>query len=375
MRNYDDDFTLDDLLSPAHQARLLELLGKLSGAPFLLSENNDGASEPIEFSLDTLGWLQAELPTEQHQAAVRLYELVLFYAGKYRLAANLHHDTTESSYLELQQKHAAVQASEEKYRQLAQRLTQQVEEQVQVIKKAQQELYESARLRAVGQLAAGIAHEINTPIGFIGSNLRVANDYLDELEASLPDNHEAAMLFEDFHALLDESSSGTKRIARIVSDLKTFSNIDQADFAACNINALITTACRLVQAEHHQVLPISLDLGELPEIPGYPAKLSQSVYNVLDNATKSLDTEGHIRVVSRVKDNILEVLVEDEGCGMSEEILARVFEPFFTTRDVGAGSGLGLSVARDIVVAHRGEIRIKSRLGEGTCVALRIPMS
>ncbi|MFD2435599.1 sensor histidine kinase [Modicisalibacter luteus] len=313
MRNYEDDFALDDLLSPAHQARLLELLGKLSGASFALNAHDDGASRPLEFNLDTLGWLKAELPAEQHQAAVRLYELVLFYAGKYRLAANLHHDATEASYLELQQKHAAVQASEEKYKQLAQRLTQQVEEQVRVIKKAQQELYESARLRAVGQLAAGIAHEINTPIGFIGSNLRVANDYLDELEASLPDSHETAMLFEDFHALLDESSSGTKRIARIVSDLKTFSNIDQADFAACDINALITTACRLIQAEQNQVLPLSLRLGELPEVAGYPAKLSQAFYNVLDNATKSLEAGGQIRVASRVQDNALEVLIEDEG--------------------------------------------------------------
>lgn len=375
MRNYEDDFTLDDLLSPTHQARLLELLGELSGASFALNAHDDGASQPLEFNLDTLGWLKAELPAEQHQAAVRLYELVLFYAGKYRLAANLHHDATEASYLELQQKHAAVQASEEKYKQLAQRLTQQVEEQVRVIKKTQQELYESARLRAVGQLAAGIAHEINTPIGFIGSNLRVANDYLDELEASLPDSHETAMLFEDFHALLDESSSGTKRIARIVSDLKTFSNIDQADFAACDLNALITTACRLIQAEQNQVLPLNLHLGELPEVAGYPAKLSQAFYNVLDNATKSLEAGGQIRVASRVQDNALEVLIEDEGCGMPDDILARAFEPFFTTRDVGAGSGLGLSVTRDILVAHRGEVRIESRLGEGTCVTLRIPVN
>ncbi|WP_447044321.1 sensor histidine kinase [Vreelandella sp. H-I2] len=375
MRNYEDDFTLDDLLSPAHQARLLKLLGKLSGASFVLNAHDAGASQPLELNLDTLGWLQSELPTEQHQAAVRLYELVLFYAGKYRLAANLHHDATEASYLELQQKHAAVQASEERYRQLAQRLTQQVEEQVRVIEKAQQELYESARLRAVGQLAAGIAHEINTPIGFIGSNLRVANDYLVELEASLPDSQESAMLLEDFHALLDESSSGTKRIARIVSDLKTFSNIDQADFAVCDVNALITTACRLVQAEHHQVLPINLELGELPEIPGYPAKLSQVFFNVLDNATKSLDGGGHIRVVSRVRENTLEVLVEDDGCGMCDDILTRAFEPFFTTRDVGAGSGLGLSVARDVLVAHRGDVHIASQLGDGTCVTLRIPVN
>ncbi|WP_106477941.1 sensor histidine kinase [Phytohalomonas tamaricis] len=371
MSNLEDDFKLDALLSQQQQTRLLELLGTLGGASVELADNAEEASNQLEFNLDTLGWLRTELPAIQSEAAARLFELILFYAGKYRLAANLHHDVTEASYIELQQKHAALLASEARYKTLSEQLQQQVEKQVKVIEQTQHQLYESARLRAVGQLAAGVAHEINTPIGFIGSNLRVADDYLDEIEASLSDNVDPALLLDDFRALLGESKSGVKRIASIVADLRTFANIDQADFATCDLNALLMTTCHLLQAEHNHTLPIELRLGELPKLAGYPAKLSQAFYNILDNAAKALNEGGRIQVESRLHDGALEVYIEDNGCGMSEDILLRVFEPFFTTRSVGAGSGLGLSVTRDILVAHQGEVRLYSRLGQGTRVTLR----
>lgn len=371
MSNLEDDFRLDDLLTPNHKARLLQLLGTLGGGRVELVEGANEAVDPLDFNLDTLGWLKTEFPAERRRAAAQLFELILFYAGKYRLAANLHLDVTEASYMELQQQHAALQASEVKYKELSEQLQQRVEEQVKVIEQTQQQLYESARLRAVGRLAAGIAHEINTPIGFIGSNLRVAGDYLDDFEASQLVDGDLAEQLEDFRALLRESRSGAQRIANIVADLRTFSNIDQAEFTACDLNALLKTACHLLQAEHHQTLSIELLLSDLPMLTGYPARLSQAFYNVLDNAAKALDEDGVIQVESRLHEGILEIDIEDDGCGMSEKVLARVFEPFFTTRDVGAGTGLGLSVARDILTAHRGEILLKSHPGQGTCVTLR----
>ncbi|MFC3283511.1 sensor histidine kinase [Litchfieldella rifensis] len=371
MSNLDDDLGLDDLLTPRHKARLLHLLGTLGGTPVELVEEASEAVYPLEFNLDTLAWLKTELPVNQRRAAAQLFELLLFYAGKYRLAANLHLDVTEASYIELQQQNTALQASEARYKKLSEQLQQQVEEQVKVIEQTQQQLYESARLRAVGQLAAGIAHEINTPIGFIGSNLRVAGDYLDEFEVSQLVDGDSAGLFEDFRALLGESRSGAQRISNIVADLRTFSNIDQAEFSACDLNALLTTACHLLQAEHHQTLSIELNLDELPKLAGYPARLSQAFYNVLDNAAKALDEGGSIQVESRLHEGVLEIDIEDDGCGMSEKVLARVFEPFFTTRNVGAGTGLGLSVTRDILAAHHGEVLLKSQPGQGTRVTLR----
>ena len=372
MRSFEDDPRLADLLPAEQQAKLLQLLSTLSGAAVELDELPGDAAEALEFNLEAIGWLRSELPPAQRQAAARLFEFILHYVGKYRLAASLHLDTTEASFAELQRQHAALQASEERYRTLAEQLQQRVDEQVEVIEKNQRQLYESAHLRAVGQLAAGIAHEINNPIGFIASNLRVASDYVDELATQLPPDAACGALLEDFRALLKESASGAQRIARIVADLKTFSNIDQADFAPCDLNALLSTTCHLLETEGRQGLSLRLRLGELPRLAGYPAKLSQAFYNVLDNAAKALGPEGGVvEVESRVQDGVLEVCIIDNGCGIAAETLAQVFEPFFTTREVGAGSGLGLSVARDILAAHQGQILIDSCLGSGTRVTLR----
>ncbi|PAU65758.1 two-component sensor histidine kinase [Pseudomonas sp. PIC25] len=371
MRSFDDDPRLTDLLSTDQEARLCQLIGALTGGDVSLVEQSRGDGEPLEFNLETIGWLRGDLPAERLHAAARLVEFVLMFVAKYRLAANLHNDTTEASFAELQRQHAALQASEARYKALSEQLQERVEDQVKVIEQAQQQLYETARLRAVGQLAAGVAHEINNPIGFITSNLRVAGDYLDELAEKIPGGHSASLLLDDFRALLRESLSGTQRIARIVADLKTFSNIDQADFIPCDLNALLTTSCHLLQAESQQAIDVQLDLAPLPKLAGYPAKLSQAFFNVLDNAAKAIDAEGVIRVSSRQVDGVIEVTIEDNGPGIPPDVQERIFDPFFTTRAVGSGTGLGLSVARDIMRAHRGEILLDSQVGAGTRVTLR----
>lgn len=371
MRSFEDDPHLADLLSADQQARLGQLIGTLGGGRVSLAEQRQAGAEALEFNLETIGWLGGELPAERLHAAARLVEFVLLFVAKYRLAANLHNDTTEASFAELQRQHAALQDSEARYKALSEQLQERVEDQVKVIEQAQQQLYETARLRAVGQLAAGVAHEINNPIGFITSNLRVAGDYLDELAEKIPGGHSASLLLDDFRALLRESLSGTQRIARIVADLKTFSNIDQADFIPCDINALLTTSCHLLQAESQQAIDLRLDLAPLPRLAGYPAKLSQAFFNVLDNAAKAIDADGLIRVGSRQVDDVIEVTIEDNGAGIAPDALERIFDPFFTTRAVGSGTGLGLSVARDIMTAHQGEILLDSRVGAGTRVTLR----
>lgn len=368
MLSFEEDPRLQDLLPAERLQKLLMLLGELCGAPLSLSEEHLPDGEPLEYNLETIAWLRG---THQ-QPAARLFEFVLHYVGKYRLAANLHHDTTEASFAELQRQNEALQASEARYRELAEQLQQRVEAQVAVIEQAQQQLYESARLRSVGQLAAGVAHEINNPIGFISSNLRVAGEYLQELATTLPEDSARTALLADFRDLLDESVSGAQRIAAIVADLKTFSNIDQADFVPCDLNALLQTSCHLLQAEYDQALQIDLRLAPLPSLAGFPARLSQAFYNVLDNAARAIGADGRLRIISRQsEEGGLEVLIEDNGCGMSEETLERIFDPFYTTRTVGAGTGLGLTVTREIMLAHQGEVRVQSRQGRGTRVTLR----
>ena len=372
MRNFDDDPTLAELLPPERQQDLLQLLQNVAGHPFELGDQPRDDAETVEFNLDGVGWLRCAADSRLQAPTARLIEFILTYVGKYRLAANLHHDIAEASFAELQRQHAALQESEARYRQLSEQLQAQVAEQVKVIEKTQQELYESARLRAIGQLAAGVAHEINNPIGFISSNLRVAEDYVDEIKQGLAGDSAFAALIEDFQALLKESASGTRRIAAIVADLKTFSNIDQADFIACDLNALLNTSCHLLQAEFNQLLDIELKLGDIEPISGYPAKLSQLFYNVLDNAAKAVEGKGRIRVTSRRSaTGCPEVIIEDNGCGISASPVERIFDPFFTTRPVGSGAGLGLTVARETMMAHQGEISVRSSEGVGTRVTLK----
>lgn len=375
MRHFEDDPTLTDLLDATQIARLETNLTGLGLDDARLTAERQQGAHPVEFNLETVGWLSGNADRGLLARAAELVSFVLFFVAKYRLAANLHHDTTEASYAELQRKHEALQASETRYRTLSDQLQEQVREQVNTIQKAQQELYESAKTRSVGQLAAGIAHEINNPVGFIQSNLKVAGDYLEELEAKLPNDEETAELLSDFRDLLAESLDGSRRITTIVADLKTFSSIDHAEYAHCNVNALVKASIHLLQTCYSdRALSIDERLGELPAIAGHPARLSEAFYNILDNAARAIGEDGRI-IVKTTTDNSgnIAVVIQDNGCGIPAEEQDQVFDPFFTSRPVGSGTGLGLTVAQDTVRAHKGLIRLESREGTGTRVTLLLP--
>ncbi|WP_198929174.1 sensor histidine kinase [Marinobacter sp. X15-166B] len=246
----------------------------------------------MEFNLETIGWLSGGRSEEEQGAVAELVSFLLMFIAKYRWAANLHLDVTAASYDELQQKNEALQASEARYRQLSDELQCKVDEQVRVVQRTQQELYESAHMRSVGQLAAGVAHEINNPVGFIRSNLGVARDYVDVLEGSLPEGHGKHGLLADFRDLLAESMDGTRRIAGIVADLKTFSSIDQHEFTRCRINELLLSAVNLVQAEYGHQLNVTDRLDDQSVVNGSPSRLAQAFFNLLENAAQALDAAG-----------------------------------------------------------------------------------
>jgi len=380
--NFEDDPTLADLLNSEQLARLNDCLSTLCTEPVTLSSARPGTSAvPVEFNLETVAWLSGGRDDQERQAAAGLVSFLMMFIAKYRLAANLHHDTTEASYAELQRQNEALRASEARYRELSDQLQQRVDEQVGVIHKTQKELYESARLRSVGQLAAGVAHEINNPIGFISSNLRVARDYVKEMQAMLPDTSDNQELATDFTDLLNESIDGAGRIADIVSDLKTFSSIDQADYTRCNINALLTSAIHLVQTEYDHQLHIMEQPGELPDISGHPSRLSQTFFNLLDNAAQAIRGEqeprenGRILVKTLEQNGAIQVIIQDNGCGIPEAHRPRVFDAFYSSRPVGSGTGLGLTVAQDTVRAHSGRLQLHSREDTGTRVTLTLPIN
>jgi two-component system, NtrC family, sensor kinase len=380
VRSFEDDPTLNELLNPEQLHRLNRALSALCREPVEIGSDRKPASVALEFNLETIGWLSGGSSDQERLAAAELVSFLMMFIAKYRLAANLHHDTTEASYAELQRQNEALRASEARYRALSDQLQDKVDEQVAVIKQAQMDLYESARLRSVGQLAAGVAHEINNPIGFMSSNLKVAREYVKDLRALVPDTNQNRELLDDFDDLIGESSDGARRIASIVSDLKTFSSIDQADRTLCDINELMASAIHLLQTEYGHDLDIAEMPGELPRISGHPSRLSQTFYNLLDNAAQAIRSRqednhsGRILVTTQVSKGVVEVVIQDNGCGIEEHIREQIFDAFFTSRQVGAGTGLGLTVARDTVRAHGGNIKIDSKEGSGTCVTLQLPL-
>jgi signal transduction histidine kinase len=380
LRNFEDDPTLSDLLTPEQLQRLNRMLSALCREPVEIGTDRQTDAVALEFNLETVGWLAGGSSEQERLAAANLVSFLMMFIAKYRLAANLHHDTTEASYAELQKQNEALKTSEARYRELSDQLQDKVDEQVEVIKQAQLNLYESARLRSVGQLAAGVAHEINNPIGFISSNLKVAGDYVNELRELVPESDQNRDLLNDFTDLIGESSDGARRIASIVSDLKTFSSIDQADYTLCDVNELLASAVHLLRTEHGHDLEILEKPGELPGISGHPSRLSQTFYNLLDNAAQALKCRdqgaesGQILAKTSIDSDGIRVVIQDNGCGIAESIREQVFDAFFTSRPVGAGTGLGLTVARDTARAHQGTIQIDSKEGTGTRVTLFLPV-
>lgn len=372
MLGFDEDPAFDELLKPEQQQRLLQLLERLTGARWDLRNTPQANAASVQYQLNELAWLVCDSPDQDLQAGSAVVEYILGFVGKYRLAATMHIDTTEASYLQLQRQHDALKESEQRYRELSDSLQHQVERQVESLREAQQQLYDSARLRSVGQLAAGVAHEINNPIGFISSNLKVAGEYLAELVMKIPESQRDPFVQDDFLQLLEESANGAKRIAAIVADLKTFSNINQEACQACDLNALLETACHLIQAEYGSRLTLECKFAVIQPIQGFPARLSQAFFNLLDNAAQATSGEGLVTVLTRPWSAGVEIFITDQGCGMNSEVRERAFDPFFTTRDVGAGTGLGLTVARDAVMAHRGEIAIYPGHTSGTQVCVRL---
>ena len=160
-----------------------------------------------------------------------------------------------------------------------------------------------------------------------------------------------------------------------MSDLKTFSSIDHAEHTHCNVNDLLKASLHMLRTSHSgRELSIDERFGELPEIPGNPARLSEAFYNVLDNAARAIDLDGRI-IVKTATDNSgnIAVVIQDNGCGITESTQDQVFDPFFTSRPVGSGTGLGLTVTQDTIRAHKGLIRLESREGTGTRVTMLLP--
>ncbi len=300
----------------------------------------------------------------------------------------------------------------------------QIEQQLEELKKVHSELAEtqgqllqSEKLASIGQLAAGVAHEVNNPIGFITSNLSTLSDYVRdvrEVMEALVTVRQAAdrcvespesdivksaaapvaefraatqavddtmkrldfqYVLEDLDDLLSESIEGTKRVRMIVQDLRDFSHVDAAELGDEDVNTLLDKTISVIASELKYKVELVRDYDDDARILCFGGRLGQVFLNVLMNGVQAIANHGTITLRTRKVADHLHVEIQDTGAGIPPEILNRIYDPFFTTKDVGEGTGLGLNVVHNIIENHGGHIQVESVLGKGTLFRFVLPVS
>ncbi|UXI69885.1 sensor histidine kinase [Tahibacter amnicola] len=327
-------------------------------------------------------WRLAALQRRNRQ----LEEQVALRTGELRLANERQREINLQLEVEVTERRAAEQALQQRNDEL--------EALNQKLAGTQLQLLQSEKMASVGQLAAGVAHEINTPIGFIGSNLSGMKRYVEDIFALLDDygqietsapphlaqklerrktEIELDYLRDDVPQLLKESLDGIIQVAKIVKDLRDFSHLDEAEWQLTDVHQGLESTLNVIAHEIKDKIDVIRDYGQLPRIECLPFQLNQVFLNVLVNAVQALDGKGRITIRTRPEPDGIRITISDNGEGISPANIGRVFEPFFTTRPVGSGTGLGLSVAYSIVQTHGGTITIESEPGQGTTVTIRLP--
>jgi signal transduction histidine kinase len=258
------------------------------------------------------------------------------------------------------------------------------------LEQANRQLLQSEKLAAIGQLAAGVAHEINNPVGYVYSNLQSLGSYLEDL-FRLTDAVDSATRIEDLQAikknidytflkgdlndLLAESREGIERVKTIISAMKDFSHIEEEEFALSDLHRGIETTLNVVNNELKYKATIIKEFGELPEVECISSQINQVIMNLLVNAAHAIEEFGEIVIRTRCSRDQVMIEVEDNGKGIAEENLNRIFEPFFTTKPVGKGTGLGLSLSFNIIQKHNGSITAEhAASGKGTCFRISLPL-
>jgi len=257
--------------------------------------------------------------------------------------------------------------------QLNKTLEARVDERTRELRDTQAQLVQSEKMRSLGQLVAGVAHELNNPIGFVHANLQLLEEYVTRLLQPGLDPEKRRKTQEAIAKLLQRSREGTERVKQIVQDLRTFSRTDQAELQQVNLADEIDRTLALIEGRLKGIR-VERDYGELPPVRCYAGQLNQVFLNLLMNACDALDGKGTIRIRTRSEGDGVVLEFEDDGQGMPPEVLSRIFEPFFTTKPVGKGTGLGLSLSHGIVARHGGMMQVASEPGRGARFTIHLPL-
>ena len=371
-----------------------------------IDPGNDSCSIPLYHEGEPLCFvhiavaesLDAEVRAALISIALTTLGIVLRNTVKRLLTTQVHTTVVHQSYEELLEINRQLTVSKRQYEELAKTLQQRVDERTAELEKVHTKLLQKEKMACIGQLAGGVAHEINTPLNYISGNIRTLSSYLKDLHQTLKAYRNAMVetpsarvlargleeqyrkvdvpyIMKDTDDLVRESLEGTTRIEEIVKNLKGFSHIDEVGNRMMDINAeLDKTLQVLAQNRENSAAGITRRYGKIPGFYGNPALISQVFLNVLTNAMQSRGEGLAVTVETVTEGREIVVSIADNGSGIPEEIRDRIFEPFFTTRDVGQGTGTGLAVAYDIVTNHQGRIAVQSNEDQGTRFDIILPV-
>ncbi|MBI5010879.1 MAG: GHKL domain-containing protein [Bacteroidia bacterium] len=264
------------------------------------------------------------------------------------------------------------------------------------LRQAQTQLVQSEKMASLGQLVAGIAHEINNPVNFISAGVESLSTNLDEIKQVLDIYHKVTVnnvasklkeieevkkrieyqeAIREINKLIESIKNGTIRTTEIVKGLRTFSRLDEDILKTADIHEGIDSTLILLRNKYKNRIEIIKNYGVLPQVECYPGQLNQVFMNILSNAIDAIDDIGNIMISTYNNDKNIRISIKDSGHGIPESLKDKIFDPFFTTKGVGKGTGLGLSISQGIIEKHNGTIEVQSKSGEGTEFIITIPVN
>jgi len=346
-----------------------------------------------------LGWYEAQL------AVINQYRLYLgAYAGILLLVLGWLGLRLRRSFGELDRAHAELLHANEHLEEQVQLRTKDLSTALNDLQASQAQLVQSEKMASLGQMVAGVAHEINTPLGYARSNADIVRSSLADIRQlcgaqgkalrlltsedaqeqdvaqalataqALAESIDAEELAGDLDGLLADTDHGLSQIAELVGSLKDFSRVDRSRSDLFNINDGLDSALKICQNQLKGRVDVVRQYGQLPQIECSPSQLNQVFLNLITNAGQAIEDTGRIYLHTQAENDGVAIRILDTGAGMSEDVRAHIFEPFFTTKPVGKGTGLGLSIVFRIIEDHGGSIEVRSTPGKGSAFTIRLPL-
>ena len=242
------------------------------------------------------------------------------------------------------------------------------------LRSSELKLYQAEKLASLSRLVAGVAHEVNNPLGALKGNLEIVMVMAARMATSDTRTPKEVQLIEQLVKIAQESVNACSRIRSVISSLRSFARLDESEYKMANINDGLTAAVQLLDPSVRKRVQVHLELGEVPAIPCYPALLNEAFMNFLTNASQAIKQQGEIFISTTCDNDDVVISIRDTGGGIPEKYIQKIFDPGFTTKGVGVGVGLGLPIAHSVIKEHQGSIQVTSEVGHGSTFIVRLPI-